>query len=92
MYSSEDLEQFYFQYQTEGLMKGISIQNTVHRIRFLVIFFYKYYKDTCKQVVVVHVDGHPSEVSPLTETVIVFQLEQPPLTDKVRIRLMLWGT
>lgn len=26
MYSSEDLERFYFQYQTEGVPKGISIQ------------------------------------------------------------------
>ena len=29
MYSSEDLEKFYFQYQTEAMPKGISIEQCI---------------------------------------------------------------
>ena len=31
MYSSEDLERFYFQYQTEAMSKGISIEQFCSR-------------------------------------------------------------
>ena len=31
MYSSEDLERFYFQYQTEAMPKGISIEQFCSR-------------------------------------------------------------
>ena len=33
MYSSEDLERFYFQYQTEAMPKGISIEQFCPRIK-----------------------------------------------------------
>ena len=36
MYSSEDLERFYFQYQMEAIPKCISIEHTVHIIKFLI--------------------------------------------------------
>ena len=41
MYSSEDLERFYFQYQTEAMPKGISIEqfcsrNKVFKFRKLI--------------------------------------------------------
>lgn len=61
MYSSEDLERFYFQYQTEGLPKGISIQKFCNLNKVPYNIFYKWYKDTRKQVVSVKVAGHPSE-------------------------------
>ena len=48
MYSSEDLERFYFQYQTEALPRGESLQS-----------FWKWFKDTRKKVVEVQVDGAP---------------------------------
>ena len=49
MYSSEDLERFYFQYQTEALPRGESPYN----------IFQKWFKDTRKKVVEVQVDGAP---------------------------------
>lgn len=62
MYSGEDLERFYFQYQTEGLPKGVSMQQFCNQTKVPYNLFYKWYKDTRKQVVSVKVDGHPSEV------------------------------
>lgn len=46
MYSSEDLEIFYFQYQTEAMPKGISIEQFCSRNKVPYNIFYKWYKDT----------------------------------------------
>lgn len=61
MYSSEDLERFYFQYQTEALPHGESIQGFCVRNKVPYNIFSKWYKDTRKQMVEVKVDGRPSE-------------------------------
>lgn len=61
MYSSEDLERFYFQYQTEALPHGVSIQDFCLRNKVPYNIFSKWYKDTRKQIVEVVVDGRPSE-------------------------------
>ncbi len=37
MYSSEDLERFYFQYQTEAMPKGISIEQFCSRNKVIDI-------------------------------------------------------
>lgn len=67
MYSSEDLERFYFQYQTEGVPKGISIQTFCLTNQVPYNLFSKWYKDTRKKIVEVQVDGCPTEtVSPVT--------------------------
>lgn len=50
MYSSEDLERFYFQYQTEGLPKGISIQDFCIKNKVPYNIFSKWYKDTRKRI------------------------------------------
>ena len=57
MYSSEDLERFYFQYQTEALPHGESLQSfcVKHKVPYNV--FQKWYKDTRSKVVEVKVDG-----------------------------------
>ena len=60
MYSSEDLERFYFQYQTEALPHGESLQSFCVKNKVPYNIFQKWYKDTRKQVVEVHVDGAPS--------------------------------
>lgn len=60
MYSSEDLERFYFQYQTEALPHGVSIQDFCVRNKVPYNLFSKWYKDTRKQIVEVKVDGLPS--------------------------------
>lgn len=60
MYSSEDLERFYFQYQTEALPHGESLQSFCVRNKVPYNLFHKWYKDTCKKVVEVQVDGFPT--------------------------------
>lgn len=51
MYSSEDLERFYFQYQTEAMPKGISIEQFCSRNKVPYNIFYKWYKDTRNKIV-----------------------------------------
>lgn len=60
MYSSEDLERFYFQYQTEAMPKGISIEQFCSRNKVPYNIFYKWYKDTRNKIVEVEVDGLPT--------------------------------
>lgn len=60
MYSSEDLERFYFQYQTEAMPKGVSIEQFCSRNKVPYNIFYKWYKDTRNQIVEVKVDGLPT--------------------------------
>ena len=62
MYSSEDLERFYFQYQTEAMPNGMSIEQFCSRNKVPYNIFYKWYKDTHGKIVEVKVDGMPSSV------------------------------
>ena len=77
MYSSEDLERFYFQYKTEALPLGMSIETFCLKNKVPYNIFSKWYKDTRKKVVEVQLDGihmvtetsspkasEPSRVSP----------------------------
>lgn len=59
MYSSEDLERFYFQYQTEALPHGESLQSFCARHKVPYNIFQKWFKDTRKKVVEVQIDGAP---------------------------------
>ena len=59
MYSSEDLERFYFQYQTEALPHGESLQSFCVKNKVPYNIFQKWYKDTRKKVVEVRIDGLP---------------------------------
>ena len=59
MYSSEDLERFYFQYQTETLPHGESLQSFCVKNKVPYNIFQKWYKDTRKKVVEVQIDGLP---------------------------------
>ena len=59
MYSSEDLERFYFQYQTEALPHGESLQSFCVKHKVPYNIFQKWFKDTSKQVVEVQIDGIP---------------------------------
>ena len=59
MYSSEDLERFYFQYQTEALPHGESLQSFCVKNKVPYNIFQKWFKDTRKKVVEVQVDGAP---------------------------------
>lgn len=59
MYSSEDLERFYFQYQTEALPHGESLQSFCVKNKVPYNIFQKWYKDTRKKVVEVRIEGVP---------------------------------
>ena len=59
MHSSEDLERFYFQYQTEALPHGESLQSFCAKNKVPYNIFQKWFKDTRKKVVEVQVDGAP---------------------------------
>lgn len=59
MYSNEDLERFYFKYQTEALPHGISVQTFCLTNNVPYNIFFKWYKDTRHKVVEVQVDGRP---------------------------------
>ena len=59
MYSSEDLERFYFQYQSEALPHGESLQSFCIKNKVPYNIFQKWFKDTRKKVVEVQVDGAP---------------------------------
>ena len=66
MYSSEDLERFYFQYKTEAVPKGMSIEQFCLNNKVPYNIFIKWYRDTRKKIVEVQVDGRPS--SPTTQS------------------------
>ena len=57
MYSSENLERFYFLYQTEALPHGESVQSYCLKNKIPYNLFQKCYKDSHKRVVEVQVDG-----------------------------------
>lgn len=56
------MERFYFQYQTEAMPNGISIEQFCSRNKVPYNIFYKWYKDTRGKVVEIKVDGIPSSV------------------------------
>lgn len=57
MYSSEDSERFYFQYQTEALLHGESLQSFCMKNKVPYNIFQKWYKDTRNKIVEVQVGG-----------------------------------
>ena len=76
MYSSEDLEMFYFQYQTEALPHGESRQSYCIKNKVPYNIFQKWFKDTCKKVVEVQVDGAPEITHKKTKPMINLDLYQ----------------
>ena len=64
MYSNEDLERFYFKYQSEALPHGESIQSFCIKNNVPYNLFSKWYKDTRSKLVEVQVDGRPPRLLP----------------------------
>ena len=58
---NEDLERFYFQYQTEALPHGESLQPFCVKNNVPYNLFQKWYKDTHNKTVEVQVDGPPTD-------------------------------
>ena len=63
MYSSEDLERFYFKYQTEMLPHGQSFLSFCLNNKVRYNIFSKWYGVTRRKIVAVQVDDRPSESS-----------------------------
>ena len=59
MYSSEDLEKFYFDYQTQWMPRGMSIQAYCSRNNVPYKVLDKWIRDIYKKVVPVEVTGTP---------------------------------
>ena len=87
MYSSEDLERFYFQYQTEALPHGESLQSFCLKHKVPYNIFKKWYKDTRKKIVVFKVDGIPVEGGGETETEPNGQFHNVSQTDDKSVRI-----
>lgn len=84
MYSSEDLERFYFQYKTEALPLGMSIETFCLKNKVPYNLFSKWYKDTRRKVVEVQVDGFP----PAKESPSVKDVETPLASRKESVRIL----
>lgn len=84
MSSSQDLESFYFQYQTEALPHGESLQ--AFRVSYHI--FQKWYKDTRNKIVGVKVDGIPTDGDPNTSNQHVSKSSKD---NPVRIKRMFKG-
>ena len=61
MYSNEDLERFYFRYQTEALPHGTSLQTFCLNNNVPYNIFSKWYKDTRRKVIEVQVQGRTNQ-------------------------------
>ena len=59
MYSSEELEKFYFEYQTEWMPRGMSIQAYCSRNNVPCKVLDKWIRDIYKRVIPVEVTGTP---------------------------------
>ena len=59
MYSNEDLERFYFKYQSEALPYGQSLQSFCLNNNVPYNLFSKWYKDTRRKIVALQVDDRP---------------------------------
>ena len=56
------MQRFYFQYQTEAMPKGISVEQFCLKNKVPYNIFSKWYRDTRKKIVEVQVDGKPVQV------------------------------
>lgn len=88
MYSSEDLERFYFQYQVEALPHGESLQSFCSRNQVFYNIFHKWYKDMRNKIVEVQVAGIPVDKEVSDSPPLLLRLVSPRL---VPISLSVFG-
>lgn len=62
MSSSEELEKFYFDYQTEWMPRGMSILSYCSRNNVSYKLLNRWIRDICKRVVPVQVTGSPEDL------------------------------
>lgn len=87
MYSSEELEKFYYEYQTEWMPQGMLTQAYCSRNNVPYKLLYRWIRDIYKRVVPEQVTGSPEDLQ--VGTVNQLDLEQEPKTinDKVVIKV-----
>ncbi len=85
MYSSEDLERFYFDYQTEWMPRGMSIQAYCSRNNVPYKVLDKWIRDIYKRVVPVQVTGTPEELKIESPQHSATRQETNPSNDNVGI-------
>ena len=74
MYSSEELEKFYFDYQTEWMPRGMSIQVYCSRNNVPYKLLDRWIRDVYKRVVLVQMTGFPEDLK--VETINQTEVEQ----------------
>ena len=85
MYSSADLERFYFQHKTETLLHGESLQSFCVKNAVPYNLFHKWYKDTRNKIVSVQVDGIPCDEEMDDISLTVDSLNSSDSTDKLSL-------
>lgn len=89
MYSSEDLEKFYFDYQTEWMPRGMSIQAYCSRNNVPYKVLDKWIRDIYKRVVPVQVTGTPEELKIESSQYTATRQETNPSNDNVSIKIII---
>ena len=89
MYSSEDLEKFYFDYQTEWMPRGMSIQAYCSRNNVPYKVLDKWIRDIYKRVVPVQVTGTPEELKIESPQLTATRQETNPSNDNVSIKIII---
>jgi len=62
MYSSTDMQKFWFLYQTEAQPKGVSLQSFATQKGVKYDEFYSWYKTRMRKIIPVAIDGAPEEI------------------------------
>lgn len=87
MYSSEELEKFYFDYQTEWMPRGMSIQAYCSRNNVPYKVLDKWIRDIYKRVVPVQITGTPEELKIEKPQHTATRQETNPSNKNVSIRI-----
>lgn len=89
MYSSEDLERFYFDYQIEWMPRGMSIQAYCSRNNVPYKVLDKWIRDIYKRVVPVQITGTPEELKNESPQHTATRQETNPSNENVTIKIII---
>lgn len=89
MYSSEELERFYFDYQTEWMPRGMSIQAYCSRNNVPYKVLDRWVRDIYKRVVPVQITGTPEELKVESPRRTVIRQETNPNNENGSIKIII---
>ena len=89
MYSSEELERFYFDYQTEWMPRGMSIQAYCSRNNIPYKVLDRWIRDIYKRVVPVQITGTPEELKVESPLHTVIRQETNPNNENGSIKIII---